>query len=82
MDNVIRQLACATMLQATKDFADRPRQRKTILDDLRSPWMQTFSQGTSMNVAEQLEKHPKEIIARIRKHEMEEEENEKSIISN
>ena len=82
MENAIRQLACATMLQAAKDFADMPSQRKEIIKDLRSPWMQTFTQGTSVNVAEQLEKHPKEIIARIRKHEMEEEENEKSIIPN
>jgi hypothetical protein len=65
----VRQLACATILQAVKDyFATSERGKNKILKDLRSQWMSDLSNGTSIVVAEQLEKNPKEIKARIQKH--------------
>lgn len=66
----IRNLAAATILQAVRDYLRSDAsdaKRKVILKDLRSPWMNWFTNGTSLNVAEQLEKHPEEIRARLRK---------------
>ena len=81
MDYAVRQLACAVVLQAARDFArGTEEQRQQIIQDLRSPWMQDFTSNTSCVVASQLENHPQEIIARLLKQEMEEEENEKSVI--
>ena len=75
-DTSIRNLACAIILQAVKDYFEdgiTDKQRKAILKDLRSPYMDTLSNGTSVIVAEQLEQHPEEIAVRLRKHyEMEE----------
>ena len=74
-DNAIRQLAAATMLRAVKDYFGKkstPKRRTEILKDLRSAWMRFFTNGTSANVAEQLEKNPKAIRARLRKHATEE----------
>lgn len=67
----IRELACAVVLQAVKDYFGRkstPKKRTKILKELRSSWMRNFSNGTSVNIADELEKHPKEIRARILKH--------------
>lgn len=72
MDNAVRQLACATILQAVKDYASKPHQRGEIIEDLRSPWMEDLTDGTSMIVAEQLESNAEKIIKRIRGQEMEE----------
>lgn len=78
-EHSIRQLAAATTLQAVKDYFSKkatPKRRAEILKDLRSGWMRDFTGGTSVNVAEQLEKNPKEIRARIRKQVKKEQENE------
>lgn len=75
-DFAIRQLAAAVTLQAAKDYFGKkatPERRAQILKDLRSPWMRNFTGGTSKNVAEQLEKNPKEIRERLRKCAKEEE---------
>jgi hypothetical protein len=69
-DEAIRNLACAITLRAVKDYFGKkstPKKRTEILKDLRSGWMRDLTNGTSVNVAEQLEKHPKEILARLRK---------------
>ena len=69
-ENAMRQLACAVMLQAVKDYFGKkstPKRRTQILKDLRSAWMRDFTDGTSLNIAEQLELHPDEIKSRIRK---------------
>lgn len=85
-DANLRNLACAIILQAAKDYFTKEeylteektetmfiRKRKAILKDLRSSYMDTLSNGTSIIVAEQLELHPEEIAARLRQHyEMEE----------
>ena len=63
----IRQLAAAVMLQAVKDYVEATKGGKImILHDLRSGWMQTLSNGQSLIIAEQLEKHPDEIKRRIK----------------
>lgn len=65
----IRQLAAATILQAAKDYFDgTDKQRAAILKDLRSAWMDTFTNGVSLVVATQLENNPDEIKARLQKN--------------
>lgn len=80
-DQSIRNLACAIILQAVKDYFTKTEykteekteamfieKRKTILKDLRSHYMDMLSKGTSVIVAEQLELHPEDIAARLRQH--------------
>jgi hypothetical protein len=68
-DSAIRNLACAIVLQAVKDyFKTTPQKQKVILKDLRSPYMDMLTNGTSVVVAEQLEKNPEEIAARIQQN--------------
>ena len=65
----IRNLASAVMLQAVKDYFSTSKEGKQqILKDLRSAWMRDFTNGTSVNVAEQLKLHPDEIKERLRKN--------------
>ena len=69
-DFAIRNLVAAITLQAVKDFASgTPAQQRVIIKDLRSPRMEFMTGGQSVVVAEQLEKHPDEIIARLQKSE-------------
>lgn len=73
-DYAIRQLAAAVILQAVKDFFHSSTRGKCIiLKDLRSAWMRNFTDGTSANVANELEKNPEEIRERLRRHAKEEE---------
>lgn len=70
-DQSIRNLACAIIMQAVKDFIDAdgmPAKQQVILKDLRSAHMDFITGGTSVIVAEQLEKHPVEIAARLRQY--------------
>lgn len=72
-DFAIRQLAAAVTLQAVKDFFNSStKKKKLILKDLRSAWMQAFTNGTSVNVANELEKHPEVIRERLHRHSKEE----------
>ena len=65
----IRNLVCAIMMQAARDYLrSAEKKRELILKDLRSPYMDMLSNGMSIAVAEQLEKHPEEIRARLRKY--------------
>ena len=67
-DKNIKSLAIATIWMAVRDYFDTtPERRRIILKDLRSPWMDLFTNGMSVIVAEQLELHPKEIETRLRK---------------
>jgi len=67
MDQNLRQLACAITLQAVKDFvAGDEANRRAILKDLRSPYMDFITSGTSLVVADELERNPDEIAERIR----------------
>ena len=72
-----KQLAAAITLQAVKDFVEGysrrkgfplSKQQETILKELRSPYMEFITDGFSLVVAEQLEKHPDEIAERFRIH--------------
>lgn len=68
-DTNIRNLACAIIMQAVKDyFNSSEKRRPSVLRDLRSPWMNMITNGTSTLVAEQLELHPEEIAERLRQH--------------
>ena len=67
-DHNIRNLACAIIMQAVRDyFRSSSSQKALILKDLRSSYMDMMSNGTSVVVAEQLEKHPEEIRTRLYK---------------
>lgn len=66
-----RELACAITMQAVRDyFAPKvtEKKRKEILKDLRSKWMDFITSGTSIAIADKLEKNPEEIAERLRKH--------------
>ena len=70
-DTAIRNLACAVMMQAVRDFCkshENSKERTAILKDLRSNWMDLLTDGMSITVAKQLELHPDEIAERIRKN--------------
>jgi hypothetical protein len=67
-----RELACAITMQAVRDYFAKgatAKKKRLILHELRSKWMEAITDGLSITVAEQLEKNPKEIRARIRKEE-------------
>ena len=83
-DYAIRQLACTIILQAVRDYFIKKeyktikkteemfdKKRKEIIKDLRSAYMDMLSNGQSVLVAEQLEKHPEEIAVRLHKYEEE-----------
>lgn len=83
-DYAIRQLASAIILQAVRDYFIKKeyktvkkteemfdKKRKEIIKDLRSAYMDMLSNGQSVLVAEQLEKHPEEIAVRLHKYEEE-----------
>ena len=83
-DYAIRQLASAIILQAVRDYFIKKeyktvkkteemfdKKRKEIIKDLRSAYMDMLSNGQSVIVAEQLEKHPEEIAVRLHKYEEE-----------
>lgn len=66
-----RELGCGIVHQAVKDYFD-PKSidsPKSILKYLRSDYLVQLSDGISLVVAEQLEKHPKEIAERLKKEE-------------
>jgi broad-specificity NMP kinase len=68
-DADVKNLASAITLQAVKDyFQSAEKGKKTILKDLRSPWMIMLTNDASVVVAEQLEKHPEEIRERLRRN--------------
>lgn len=67
-DFAIRELACSVVMQAVRDYVSKNatrRKRQAILDDLRSEWMIFLSNGTSLLVAEKLEKEPEIIAERL-----------------
>ena len=66
-EHAIRSLAAATILQAVKDyFRGNPKSRQQILKDLRSNWMDSFTNGMSVIVADKLERNPEEIARRMK----------------
>lgn len=71
-DTSIRNLACSIIMQAVRDYFVDKDKRHQIIQDLRSPWMDFITGGLSVMTADQLEKHPNEIKARMRKMPKEE----------
>lgn len=71
----IDNLISAIIMQAVKDYCrGDDDEKKTILKELRSPWMNGITGGRSIIVAEQLEKNCSDITARLIKyHEISEE---------
>ena len=72
----IRTLGAAICLQAVKDYCHpetTKAMKRKILKDLRSGYLDALTDGTSLVVAEQLEKNEWEIKARLRKCKNEEE---------
>lgn len=64
-----RNLACAITMQAVRDYfreGTTDARKQAILKELRSNYMQLITGGTSIVVAEQLEKNPKEIAERLK----------------
>lgn len=69
----IDNLASAVLLQAVKDYCGgSDREKRAILKDLRSPWMDFFTQGRAKVVAQELERNPDEIKERMKRHIKEE----------
>lgn len=67
-----RELGCGIAHQAAKDYFEpgtTKAMKKKILKDLRSDHLVQLSDGISLVVAEQLEKHPKEIAERLKREE-------------
>lgn len=62
----IRELACATLLVAIKDFFKGVETRHKILKDLRSEWMDYLTDGLSIKLAHELETNPEQIRTRYK----------------
>jgi hypothetical protein len=63
-----KQLGCAVVLQALKDFFDgTDKQKKAIIKQLKSEWMNFISDNLAWRLAEELEKNPKEVKRRFKK---------------
>lgn len=63
-----RELVSAIILQAVKDyFTSNEKNKKAILKDLRSAWLDWISDGLSNKAANKLETHPIEIRSRLKK---------------
>ena len=64
----IKDLASATLIQAAKDYCDddaTPNEKKAIIKELKSPWMDFLTNGTSKNIAEELLHNERVIKKRI-----------------
>ena len=64
----IRELASETLLWAAKDYCatEDEGQRKKIIKDLNSPWMDLFTDGTSKVVAQALQNNEQAIADRLK----------------
>ena len=70
MEQNIRNLGSALLLRATKDFVHgSPNRQRAIIKELKSDWCNYITLGRSLVVAEQLEKHPQEIAARLKMYD-------------
>lgn len=67
LEEAYKGLLAAIMLQAAKDYVfGTENERPQVLRDLRSRHMCSLTDDQSAIIAEQLEKHPKEIAERLR----------------
>lgn len=73
-----KQLGYAIALQAAKDYQSiedvetSPAQRREIIKDLRSPYMELVTNGLSIMLADALRRDYKVVVARIKNMEREE----------
>ena len=76
-----KNLACATVKEALKEYFEVDNQgKKSILKDLRSEWMDWFTNGLSIVAAQHLETNPWKIRKILKKYE-EAEKNEPILLS-
>lgn len=68
-----KNLGAGIVLQAVKDYCTTTNNamKKLIIKDLRSGYLYSLSGGMSIVAADQLEKNPKEIAQRLKKHKEE-----------
>ena len=66
----IKELANETLLQATKDYcyAIDENQKKKIIKDLNSNWMDFFTDGSSKVVAQALQSNETAIYNRLKEN--------------
>lgn len=65
----IRNLASAVLLQAVKDYCQgSEKEKRDVIKDLNSKWMDELTQGLSKVYAEKLLKNSEEITERVAKH--------------
>lgn len=77
MNDAYKQLGYAVAIQALKDFFYTTEEnKKVIIKDLKSKWMDWLTGGLSVQLAEKLETEPKEVKKRFKKALAKEEENE------
>lgn len=65
----IRNLASAVLLESAKEYCERGKteeEKKTIIKELNSPWMDFLTSGMSKDVARELLKNEKIIRIRLR----------------
>lgn len=63
-----QQLGYAVAVQAIKDFFEgTDKQKKAIIKQLRSPWMNFITNELAWRLAEELETNPKEVRRRFKK---------------
>jgi hypothetical protein len=66
-----RQLGCAVAIQAAKDYEKAtPAQRRHIIKDLRSDYMETITDGLSVYLADALRNNHTAVIKRIKNMEI------------
>jgi hypothetical protein len=67
MDTSIKNLGAAIILQAVKDYfnATASYQKRVIINDLKSDWLDFITNGTSIVVADKLKSNPEEIRRRL-----------------
>ena len=68
-DTAIRSIAASICLQAVKDYiVATPAGKKKILNELRDPQIDFRTMGLSLITADQLERQPDDIAARLRRN--------------
>ena len=74
MQRAVRDLANATLLRAAMDYVkSSSAMRRAIIKDLKSDWMDFFTDGMSIVLAEKLKKDPEEISIKVRQQYQKEE---------
>lgn len=75
MEENYKALGCAVITQAIKDYFNKEtdkEEKKEIIRDLKSPWMDYLTNGLSLMAAQQLKENPGAICRKLRKVEKEE----------